>query len=227
MPAEAFAPIDLAALAATPAARAPFDHVVVPGFVPPTALEAVNADFPEIAEAGSFPAGALAYGPAFAGLLAALEGEELRRALEAKFGLELAPGATLVTVRGRVRARDGRIHTDSPSKLLTVLVYLNRAWAQPGGRLRLLRSGDDIEDCVVEVAPEGGTLVAFPCGPDAWHGHLPAEGERRSLQLNWLTSPAVARREAARHRLSAGLKRVLAPLRGRGGAYVRSSRASR
>lgn len=214
MPAEAFAPIDLAALAATPAAHEPFDHVVVPGFVPPAALAAVNADFPPIAEAGSFPAGALAYGPAFAGLLAALEGGELRRALEAKFGLELAPEATMVTVRGRLRARDGRIHTDSASKVLTVLLYLSRAWAQPGGRLRLLRPGADIEDYAVEVAPEGGTLVAFPCSPHAWHGHLPAEGERRSLQLNWVRSRAVARREAARHRLSAGLKRVLAPLRG-------------
>ena len=40
----------------------------------------------------------------------------------------------MVTVRGRTDARDGKIHSDSKSKLVTVLLYMNGTWEKPGGR---------------------------------------------------------------------------------------------
>jgi hypothetical protein len=42
----------------------------------------------------------------------------------------------------------------------------------------------------------------------SWHGHLPSKGRRLSLQFNWVSGDAYARRERARHRVSGWLKRL-------------------
>ncbi len=198
--------IDLPAMRATPLGRQPFDHLVVPGFVRAEALAAINADFPHISRPGSFPLSELAFGPAFATLMAELGSAETRAAFEDRFDIDLRARPLMCTVRGRCRAVDGRIHADSASKVLTVLIYPNPGWSADGGRLRLLRSAHDIEDYAAEIAPRAGTLLAFRCAGNAWHGHKPFEGERRSIQLNWVTGQAVVWREQWRHRLSARIK---------------------
>src|SRR5258708_18797158 len=66
--------LDLERLRAAPLCRDPFDFVVVEKFLGAAALPPVLADFPAISRHGSFPVEALTYGPAFAGLLAALTG---------------------------------------------------------------------------------------------------------------------------------------------------------
>ena len=122
----------------------------------------------------------------------------------------------MVTVRGRSDGKDGRIHTDSATKIITLLLYLNPGWERPDGRLRLLRGADDLDDYAPEVAPLAGTMVAFRRSDRSFHGHRPHVGERRMLQLNWVTEPAVVRRELSRHRWSARLKALnpfLLPLR--------------
>ena len=48
-------------------------------------------------------------------------------------------------------------------KMVTVLLYLNPAWEDQGGRLRLLRQPDDINNFQTEVLPDEGTLLAFKC----------------------------------------------------------------
>ena len=112
----------------------------------------------------------------------------------------------MLTVRGRSDGKDGRIHTDSASKIITLLLYMNPVWDCPEGRLRLLRGPEDLEDHVAEVAPLAGTMLAFRCTKRSFHGHRAHIGERRSLQLNWVTDRAVVRRELTRHRWSARLK---------------------
>ncbi len=207
------AAIDLDALSATPLATEPYDHLVVPRFVRGEALASVSNDFPAIDRPGSFPVASLDYGPAFAALLAALRGPSLAAIVTEKFSVDLAHRPTMVTVRGRVRPRDGRIHTDAKGKLITALFYMNDGWDAPGGRLRLLPRPDDLESFMVEVPPEAGTLLVFRCTEHAWHGHEPVEGVRRSVQLNWVRDRAYLRREETRHRLSAlfkGLPRRLA-----------------
>ncbi len=72
--------------------------------------------------------------------------------------------------------------------------------------MRLLRGADDLEACAGEVAPLAGTMVAFRRSATSFHGHYPYRGERRVLQLNWVTDAAVVRRELGRHRWSARLK---------------------
>jgi hypothetical protein len=200
--------LDFAALATAAVAAEPFPYVIVPGFLRPGTLDGVHADFPEVDRAGSFPVSELRYGERFRRLLAELEGPAMRAAIERSFAIDLSGRPTMVTVRGRARAADGRIHCDSKTKLITVLLYLNAKWEAPGGRLRLLRSAGDLDDMIAEVPPDAGTLLAFKVTPNSWHGHQPFEGRRRAIQLNWVTDASVVRHEQSRHRLSARLKRL-------------------
>ena len=201
--------LDLAAFRAMPLEREPFQYLVVPAFITREALSRINADYPKIAERGSFPVSQVTYGPAFQALLDQLEGDEFRKAFEEKFGLELAGRPTTATVRGQCGRGDGKIHTDSLSKIITVLIYMNPTWEKPGGRLRLLRSGSDLNDVLVEVPPVEGTLVAFKRADNSWHGHEPFVGERRVIQFNWVTSEGNRQIAMLRHHASASLKRVL------------------
>lgn len=201
--------IDLDGFRATPLCRDPYDHIIVPRFLRPEAIAAIEADYPAIDRPGSFPLAGLQYGPAFAALVAELEGEDVRNAFAEKFGVDLAGRPVMITVRGRCQAKDGRIHTDTASKIITVLIYMNSAWEAPGGQLRVLRSPDDLDDYAAEVPPVAGTLLAFRRSERSWHGHHPFVGPRRVIQLNWVTDEEVVRREQARHRVSAWVKKLV------------------
>lgn len=203
--------LDYAALRAMPVATDPFPHVVVPNFVPPDTLRAVLADLPPLGKRGSFPLDALSLGPNARALADELQGPLLRQAIAQRFNLDLAEAPTMVTLRGWTNDRDGYIHVDSTAKLVTVLLYLNPAtdaWAEHDGCLRLLRGPGDLENFAVEVPPVNGTLLVFPNGPTAWHGHKRFTGQRYSVQLNYMTTDAKARSELRRHRLSAFMKRL-------------------
>jgi SM-20-related protein len=200
--------IALDLLRATPLATEPFDHVIVPGFIEPAAQPALADDFPRIDRPGSFPLSELAYGASFAALVEALQGPAMAAAMAEKFSMPLGSHPVMVTVRGVTQPRDGRIHTDSQSKLLTVLLYMNEGWDSPDGKLRLLRSPDSLDGPAVEVPPDAGTLLAFRNGPTSWHGHSSFSGPRRAIQINWVTDASVVRREEFRHTVSARIKRL-------------------
>jgi hypothetical protein len=207
--------IDYDGLRDTPVATDPFAHVVVPRFIPPASLRAVLADLPPIAKRGSFPPDSLRLGPDARALVEALQGPTFRALVAERFDLDLADSPTMLTIRGRTEARDGRIHCDSIAKLVTILLYLNPGdgtFAGGGheGHLRLLRGPDDIEDYAVEVPPTDGTLLVFPNGPTTWHGHRPFVGQRYAIQLNYMASDSLARSEMRRHRFSAFVKRLTA-----------------
>ena len=202
--------LDFAALRDTPVAIDPFAHVVIPNFVPPEALREVVAALPPIGNGGSYPPSSLQLGPAAKALVRAMEGPEMRQAIAEKFALDLSASPTMLTIRGRTREKDGRIHTDSKAKRVTILLYLN---PDPGkftghqGCLRLLRDATQIDQYAVEVPPVNGTLLVFPNGPTTWHGHKPFVGPRYAIQLNYMTNDGLARSELRRHRLSALVKR--------------------
>jgi SM-20-related protein len=200
---------DYQTLRATPLSRDPYEHVVIPGFVKAEALEKINMAYPAIGETGSFPLDSLKYGSAFQEMVDALESEEFRKAFEEKFQIDLGGRPTTITVRGQSGTRDGYIHCDSASKIITILLYLNPGWDNSGGRLRLLRSKHNIEDVAVEVPPSGGALVAFLRSDHSWHGHLPFIGERRVIQFNWVTGSESQKLAIFRHRLSASVKQAL------------------
>jgi len=198
--------LDLDRLRAASLNHDPFDFIIVEQFLCASEQPSVFADFPHICSHGSFPVEDLDYGPSFARLVAALTGPELRNAIEDKFGIDLSERPTLLTVRGRSDGKDGRIHTDSKTKIITLLLYMNRVWDRAEGRLRLLRGPKDLDDYAAEVMPLAGMMVAFRRSEHSFHGHHPHNGERRALQLNWVTDEAVVRRELSRHRWSARLK---------------------
>jgi SM-20-related protein len=192
----------------TPLQVDPFEYVVVPNFVKPERLAEIVADFPDVPGAGSHPPSELRIVGHFAGLLEDLKSEAFRKAIESKFAVDLEGRPTMTTVRGYVRKKDGEIHTDSTTKIITVLLYLNDSWDEQGGRLRLLRNGTDLEDYVAEVPPFGGTLLVFRRSENSWHGHKPFEGRRRAIQFNWVTDEDVVSREQSRHRLSTRIKKL-------------------
>ena len=200
--------LNLDMLRTTPVIREPFDHVVVPDIVTGPDLEAVDVDFPNIESPGSFPLEALEFGPGMAKLNDELRSPAMTEAISQIFDVDLRGRPTMLTARGWCRADDGQIHCDSKEKIITVLIYLNHSWESAGGRLRLLRSANDLEDYVAEVPPSAGTMLAFRCTDHSWHGHKPYEGQRRSLQLNWVTDERYVVRERRRHSISAAVKRV-------------------
>lgn len=200
--------LDLAAFRATPLVHTPFEYLILPGFIKSLALPGIHADYPQVPQPGSFPLEEVHYGPAFQKLVEELRGPEMRAAFEEKFGLDLSGRPTMITVRGRCWEKDGNIHTDALSKIITVLIYMNPAWESSGGRLRLLRSPTNIEDVIVEVPPTEGTLVAFRRSDNSYHGHKQFVGDRRVIQLNWVTDQKTVWRENMRHRFSAWMKKL-------------------
>jgi len=201
--------LGIEAFRATPLVKEPFEHLIVERFIGPAPLAEINADYPKISSSGSFPTDELTFGSAFSTLLDELNSDEFREAFEEKFGIDLSSRPTITTVRGMCDAKDGKIHTDSTSKIITVLIYMNEKWGDAGGRLRLLRSANDIDDCIAEVPPVGGTLLAFKRSDNSWHGHKSFAGERRVVQFNWLTSQGNRQIAMLRHHTSASFKRLL------------------
>jgi hypothetical protein len=200
--------VDLARFAQVPLTRDPFEFLVVPGFLPHSAAQAVADSFPGPDMPGVLPVPKTAADNPFARLLAELRSPAVSRAFGEKFGLHLEPDSLMITMRARTRPIDGQIHTDSETKVVTTLIYLNTDWESASGRLRLLRGPNDLDDMIAEVPPMAGTLLAFRRSDNSWHGHKPFEGVRRSIMLNWMIDPATARWEERRHELSAGFKRL-------------------
>jgi hypothetical protein len=202
--------LDLDALRQAPLTRGPFTFSVIPAFVEPANAAAIRRDFPAIAYPGLLPVEATDFGPRFRDLIQELQSEPVARAISEKFDIDLVGRSTMITVRGRCQERDGRIHTDSTTKLVTALLYFNDVWEAAGGRLRLLRRPDDLNDVIAEVPPNSGTLVIFRRSECSFHGHEPFIGVRRYVMINWMASTFAARRELLRQRISAGVKRAVA-----------------
>ena len=202
--------LDLAAFDDQPLTRDPFDFIIVDNFIPATVFKTVIADFPVIPGPGSHPPAELMIEGQFKALMDELEGDAFRVAVERKFDLDLTGRPTMYTVRGFVGDRDGHIHTDSKTKIITVLLYLNEGWEADGGRLRLLRSNEGLDNPVAEVSPNDGTLLVFRRSDNSWHGHKTFKGQRRAIQLNWVTGPDVVASEQRRHALATRVKKLKA-----------------
>ena len=204
--------LKLDVLRSTPLERDPFEYLIVKNFVDQERLKEVVADFPDVPGPGSHPPAGLKIAGHFKELIDELLEPAFQSIVEEKFNVDLTDRPTMYTVRGFCRARDGQIHTDSKTKIITVLLYMNDAsWESSTGRLRLLRNGSDLENYVTEVEPSGGTLLIFKRSDNSWHGHHPFEGKRRAIQLNWVTDQSVVDREQSRHGFTSRFKRLLQP----------------
>jgi SM-20-related protein len=186
----------------------PFPYLVIDNLIRPEALAGVVESFPVVPKRGSVPLDTVSYSGAFATLMEEMHSTELRDLIGERLGMDLSDKPPMITVRGRTDTKDGDIHTDSKSKLVTLLLYLNPGWQAPGGRLRLLYNDKDLDRYAAEISPEAGRSVIFKVTPNCWHGHEHFIGERRSVQLNYVTSDEARQGHLKRHRFSVFLKKL-------------------
>ena len=200
--------INLEALREAPLNDNPFPYVVIENFLRPEYAAVVATDFPAIKSRGSFPLSEVNGGETFQRLVEELNSAELKAAIARKFAVNLDDRSTMITVRGQASLRDGRIHTDTKSKFLTMLLYLNPVWDAEGGWLRILKNNKSLDDYVAEIRPTFGTCLLFKVTANCWHGHKPFKGTRKVLQLNYVTDDAALHRHLLRHSLTAKLKNL-------------------
>jgi hypothetical protein len=191
--------------------EAPFPLLIGSGLLDALDSTALERDFPAYSGAGFFPHDDADCGPSFNALVDALHTPAFTDALGERLAIEhLSQYPALVTVCRSLNRRHGTIHTDSESKIATLLLYLNPAWREASaGCLRFLAAPDDIGSMLVpEIRPLYGNFVAFRRTENSFHGHLPFEGERRVIQVAWLRDVAALERKGRRGRLSRTVKRL-------------------
>jgi hypothetical protein len=193
----------------------PFPFLIAHGQLPDDARAELERDFPRYTSAGFFPYDASDCGPSINALVRDLTAPAFAGAIGARLGIErLDSYPTLVTLCRRLNKRHGTIHTDSTSKVATALLYLNGQWPDTSaGCLRFLNRIDDIDDLVApEMTPLYGEFAVFKRCDNSFHGHLPFEGERRVIQVAWLTSEEEKLRKTRRGKFSRSFKKLVGAL---------------
>lgn len=170
----------------------------------------VQNTFPNLRTAGLHPVDDMTLTGAFRDLIAEIKGPEMSAALSEKFGTDFGKFPRFITIRKVSATHEGRIHCNSESKVMSLLLYLNDGWSSPDGRLRVLRSQDSFDDYAEEIDPKTGTMFAFMRSDHSWHGHKPFVGERRVVQVAWLRSQDDVERKSKRHHMSGFFKNLFA-----------------
>ena len=199
----------------------PFCFLVARDQLPAQAADELERDFPKYAGAGFFPYDEKDCGPSVVRLVEDLTDPAVARAVGKRLGIDdLGQYPTLVTLCRALNKRHGTIHTDSRSKVATALLYLNASWPDTSdGCLRFLSRVDDVDSLVApELKPIYGNFVVFKRADNSFHGHLPFEGERRVIQVAWLSSQAELERKTRRGGFSRWLKKLLGKLDAKWGA---------
>jgi len=195
--------------------EAPFHFLVARDQLPQTAASELDRDFPKYSSAGFFPYEEKDCGPSVNALIHALTDPGVASAVGARLGIDnLGQYPTLITLCRYLNKRHGTIHTDSKSKIATALLYLAPSWPDISeGCLRFLNRIDDIDDLAApEIKPVYGNFVVFRRADNSFHGHLPHEGERRVIQIAWLTSEDEKQRKTQRGKLSRVFKKLFGSL---------------
>ena len=187
----------------------PYRYIVGDGFLKEDKIEQLRQDFPTIDKPGFLTVQEVDLRGTFKQLIDELESSEMADALSSKLGLDLDPHPRLTTIRRLSQLKDGRIHTDSESKLATFLVYMNDAWNDDGaGRLRVLNGPDDFDAMTAEISPVMGSCFGFRRADNSWHGHKPFAGERRVVQITWLRDASELERKKKRNSMAQFFKGI-------------------
>lgn len=208
----------------------PFAFLIAHNQLPESARGDLDQDFPKYSGAGFFPYNEKECGPSIRALVEAVTSTGFANAVGSKLGIDgLGQYPTLVTICRHLNKRHGTIHTDSKSKVATALIYLNPNWHDTSdGCLRFLAKIDDIDATIApEVKPLYGEFVIFRRADNSFHGHLPYEGERRVIQVAWLTSEEEKQRKTQRGVVTRFFKKIAGGLDKRFGAGRDRSAAHR
>jgi hypothetical protein len=201
--------IDLNSVRGAKHSRDPYDFILGSDFIRADTVNQLRQDYPNITKPGYLTVDEVNLHGRFKALIDELEGPELTEELSRKFGLDLHPYPRLTTIMKRSQPKYGAIHTDGPSKVMTMLVYMNEDWQMDeGGRLRVLYDGKHFEPYALEVPPTMGTMFAFLRSDKSWHGHLPFSGERRVVQVAWVRSQADVDRKKKHNKVAQFFKGI-------------------
>jgi SM-20-related protein len=206
----AFSVIDVDAVRRAPLAREPYVWFLGSGILKDGAIEELKRDFPDITKPGYLTVDEVQLKGRFKTLIDELESDEFSRELSQKFGTgDLTQYPRLTTIMKRSQPKYGTIHTDGPSKVMTLLVYMNDDWRADGsGRLRVLYNNKDFTPYAAEVPPTMGTVFAFLRSDNSWHGHEPFTGERKVVQVAWVKDADELARKKKRNRVAQFFKGV-------------------
>ena len=201
--------IDLAAVRNAERSSEPYEYLLTSSPLKQDAIDDLRGDFPDITKPGYLTVDEVALKGRFKTLIEELESPELTEELSQKFGKDLHPYPRLTTIMKRSQPKYGAIHTDGPSKVMTMLVYMNDEWApDEGGRLRVLYDGQNFEPYKVEVPPVMGTVFAFLRSDNSWHGHQPFVGERKVVQIAWIKDADELARKQKRNKAAQFFKGI-------------------
>jgi len=187
----------------------PYRYIVGDAFLKEETIPKLREEFPPIDKPGYLTVDEVMIKGSFKQLIEDLESDEMADALSAKLDLNLTPLPRLTTIRRLSQLKDGRIHTDSESKLATFLVYMNDSWnASSDGRLRVLNGPNDFDDMTAEISPVMGSCFGFRRADNSWHGHKPFAGERRVVQITWLRDATELERKKKRNGMAQFFKGI-------------------
>jgi len=201
--------LNVDAVEKAPLSREPYSFFLGQNFLKEEAVDDLRREFPAIEKPGYLAVDEVQIKGRFKQLIDELEGPELTEELSQKFGLNLHQYPRLTTIMKKSQPKYGAIHTDGPSKVMTMLVYMNDEWQQDeGGRLRVLYDERNYDRYKLEVPPTMGTMFAFLRADNSWHGHLPFSGERRVVQIAWVKSQADVDRKKKHNKMAQFFKGI-------------------
>ena len=192
-----------------PLSHEPYDYFLGAGILKDEAIPDLKRDFPAIDKPGYLTVGEVQLKGRFKTLIEELESPEFTEEISRKWGKDMHPYPRLTTIMKQSQPKYGSIHTDGPSKVMTMLVYMNDDWGQDdGGRLRVLYDGEHFEPYAVEVPPTMGTVFGFLRADNSWHGHRPFAGERKVIQIAWVKDAQELERKKSRNRMAQFFKGI-------------------
>lgn len=192
-----------------PLSREPYSFFLGSGVLKEDTIPDLKRDFPNITKPGYLTVDEVDLKGKFKTLIDEIESDEFSSVLSEKFGINLNQYPRLTTIRKLSQAKDGRIHTDGPSKVMTLLIYMNDEWQADGsGRLRVLYDENNFEPYAAEVPPTMGTVFGFLRSDNSWHGHQPFAGERKVVQTAWITDAKELERKKKRNGMAQFFKGI-------------------
>ncbi|MGS2717390.1 2OG-Fe(II) oxygenase [Eionea flava] len=199
--------INYKAIKAAKVAQIPYPFFSVNDALCLSSCRALLNDFPSSNHGGSLPLESVEIKGAMACLIEEIKGDQFRQLMAEKFSVDLSDKPIVITARGYSRQKDGQVHTDSKTKLITILLYFNDGWESESGRLRMLNS-NNINDYAAEFSSAIGQMVAFKVTDNCWHGYNSFDGQRQSLQINYLVEEKYTKHHVYRHKVSAWFKNM-------------------
>lgn len=201
--------LDLDAIADAQRFRHPYPFFYGGGAVRREYTDPLAASFPNLRNPGYLTLQDDSLTGAFGEMIATLQSESFADLVSDMLQFDLSHRPTLITVMNLCPRSAGRIHTDSKSKLATILIYLNREWpAGHQGCVRALYGPDSLNEFAIETPPLFGNFFGFVRSEHSWHGHLPYAGPRRVVQLTWLDGEAALKRRQHNNNVAQRLKTI-------------------